>query len=186
MFNDMMLEMNAEECLDHTYDAFLADTGNTEWGDPTLFTWRPWLWQTCTEFGWYQTTNQVKYIILHSKESKNISTNHLPSLSTSSNNYCLQSFFLLLKVFNISRRPRSMAHLCHWSSLSNGVLMPLDQNMTMTCLRELWPTPTLSTEDSSPVSQMSSLFMEVLIPGTPWVFWRICLLRLPPSTSQVT
>ena len=21
---------------------------------------RPWLWQTCTEFGWYQTTNQVR------------------------------------------------------------------------------------------------------------------------------
>merc|ERR1712107_609096 len=58
MGNDMMLEMNAEECLDHTYDAFLADTGNTEWGDLTLITWRPWLWQTCTEFGWYQTTNQ--------------------------------------------------------------------------------------------------------------------------------
>ena len=68
VFNDMMLEMNAEECLDHTYDAFLADTGNTEWGDPTLFTWRPWLWQTCTEFGWYQTTNQVKENIFHSFE----------------------------------------------------------------------------------------------------------------------
>ena len=23
------------------------------------FVWRPWLWQTCTEFGWYQTTNQA-------------------------------------------------------------------------------------------------------------------------------
>ena len=59
VFNDMMLEMYEEECLEHTYAAFLADTGNTQWGDPTVFTWRPWLWQTCTEFGWYQTTNQV-------------------------------------------------------------------------------------------------------------------------------
>ena len=24
------------------------------------FVWRPWLWQTCTEFGWYQTTNQAE------------------------------------------------------------------------------------------------------------------------------
>ena len=28
------------------------------------FVWRPWLWQTCTEFGWYQTTNQAIMIIL--------------------------------------------------------------------------------------------------------------------------
>ena len=24
--------------------------------------WRPWLWQTCTEFGWYQTTNQAQQL----------------------------------------------------------------------------------------------------------------------------
>jgi len=56
--NDMMLEMNGEECLDHTYATFLADITQTEWATDGSFVWRPWLWQTCTEFGWYQTTNQ--------------------------------------------------------------------------------------------------------------------------------
>ena len=27
VFNDMMLEMNGEECLDHTYDTFLQVSG---------------------------------------------------------------------------------------------------------------------------------------------------------------
>ena len=58
--NDMMLEMNGEECLDHTYATFLADITQTEWATDGSFVWRPWLWQTCTEFGWYQTTNQVQ------------------------------------------------------------------------------------------------------------------------------
>ena len=57
--NDLMLEMNAMECLDHTYQTFLDDISETQWGDDVSFVWRPWLWQTCTEFGWYQTTNQV-------------------------------------------------------------------------------------------------------------------------------
>ena len=61
VFNDLMLEMYyEEECLEHTYDAFLAEAGNTEWGKPNIdLIERPWRWQTCTEFGWYQTTNQV-------------------------------------------------------------------------------------------------------------------------------
>ena len=76
VFNDMMLEMNGEECLDHTYDTFLQvsgavhtcnicdpdlqDIASTAWNGPEVsFVFRPWLWQTCTEFGWYQTTNQV-------------------------------------------------------------------------------------------------------------------------------
>ena len=60
--NDIMLEMNGIECLDHTYQTFLDDVQTTEWvgeGGDVSFVWRPWLWQTCTEFGWYQTTNQV-------------------------------------------------------------------------------------------------------------------------------
>ena len=77
VFNDMMLEMNGEECLDHTYDTFLQvsgalhacntchsnlqDIATTAWNGPDVsFVFRPWLWQTCTEFGWYQTTNQVR------------------------------------------------------------------------------------------------------------------------------
>ena len=35
--NDMMLEMNAEECLDHTYATFLADITTTEWATDGSF-----------------------------------------------------------------------------------------------------------------------------------------------------
>ena len=39
----------------------LQDIATTAWNGPEVsFVFRPWLWQTCTEFGWYQTTNQVR------------------------------------------------------------------------------------------------------------------------------
>jgi len=55
--NDIMLESNQEECLDHTYASFLAMLTDTTWVGGGVG-WRQWIWQTCTEFGWYQTTNQ--------------------------------------------------------------------------------------------------------------------------------
>ena len=38
------------------------DVGEENWGEDVSFVWRPWLWQTCTEFGWYQTTNQAEQL----------------------------------------------------------------------------------------------------------------------------
>ena len=61
--NDIMLEMSGEECVDHTYQAFLQDLTNINWTAGGIG-WRQWTWQTCTEFGWYQTTNQVIIIII--------------------------------------------------------------------------------------------------------------------------
>jgi len=55
--NEIMLEMSGEECVDHTYQAFLQDLTNINWTAGGVG-WRQWTWQTCTEFGWYQTTNQ--------------------------------------------------------------------------------------------------------------------------------
>jgi len=45
------------ECLDHEFSSFLALLTNTDWTGAGVG-WRQWTWQTCTEFGWYQTTNQ--------------------------------------------------------------------------------------------------------------------------------
>jgi len=53
--NEIML--GGEKCADHTYQSFLADLTNTQWTSSGIG-WRQWTWQTCTEFGWYQTTNQ--------------------------------------------------------------------------------------------------------------------------------
>merc|ERR1719435_109697 len=55
--NDVMLGSDADTCLDHTYASFLAQLSETSWSGEGVG-WRPWIWQTCTEFGWYQTTNQ--------------------------------------------------------------------------------------------------------------------------------
>merc|ERR1719264_568521 len=52
----MMLGESGEECLDHTYETFIAQLKDINCRGS--FCWRPWIWQTCTEFGWYQTTNQ--------------------------------------------------------------------------------------------------------------------------------
>jgi hypothetical protein len=42
-------------CLDHTYETFLAQLTDTTCRGS--FCWRPWIWQTCTEFGWYQVAS---------------------------------------------------------------------------------------------------------------------------------
>ena len=54
--NEIMMEMSGEECVDHTYNTFLQDLTNTNWTAGGIG-WRQWTWQTCTEFGWYQSSD---------------------------------------------------------------------------------------------------------------------------------
>merc|ERR1719370_750557 len=62
--NDVMLDSDADTCLDHTYASFLAQLSETSWSGEGVG-WRQWIWQTCTEFGWYQTTNQESGVYGH-------------------------------------------------------------------------------------------------------------------------
>merc|ERR1719369_2576109 len=62
--NDIMLSLNQEECVDHTYNSFLSLLTDTTWVGGGVG-WRQWIWQTCTEFGWYQTTNQESGVYGH-------------------------------------------------------------------------------------------------------------------------
>merc|ERR1712002_205565 len=55
--NTLMLSEGGYGCLDHTYDSFLSMITDISWSGGGVG-WRQWIWQTCTEFGWYQTTNQ--------------------------------------------------------------------------------------------------------------------------------
>jgi len=55
--NSETLADNGEECLDHEYASFLALLTDSSWSGGYIG-WRQWIWQTCTEFGWYQTSNQ--------------------------------------------------------------------------------------------------------------------------------
>merc|ERR1711962_718096 len=55
--NSMMLEEAGEPCIMHDYDSFLNIISDIYWSGHGVG-YRQWIWQTCTEFGWYQTTNQ--------------------------------------------------------------------------------------------------------------------------------
>jgi len=55
--NSKMLEEAGEPCIQHDYDSFLNIISDIHWSGHGVG-YRQWIWQTCTEFGWYQTTNQ--------------------------------------------------------------------------------------------------------------------------------
>lgn len=55
--NSVSLANDGEECLDHEFSSFLSQLTNTTFNSNGVG-WRQWTWQTCTEFGWYQTSNQ--------------------------------------------------------------------------------------------------------------------------------
>jgi hypothetical protein len=58
VLNTKYLESNGEECLNNDYTSFLAVLTETSWSNTGGIGMRQWIWQTCTEFGWYQTSNQ--------------------------------------------------------------------------------------------------------------------------------
>ncbi|XP_063697854.1 thymus-specific serine protease-like [Culicoides brevitarsis] len=41
------------KCFSHEYSAFVNNLRQTKWNDDAM---RQWMYQTCTEFGWYQTS----------------------------------------------------------------------------------------------------------------------------------
>jgi len=55
--NSFYLPLAGMECLDYTYQSFLDMLGNSEY-DSDGVGYRQWIYQTCTEFGWYQSSDQ--------------------------------------------------------------------------------------------------------------------------------
>ncbi|KAL2096293.1 hypothetical protein ACEWY4_008441 [Coilia grayii] len=53
----LMLHTLSQRCLDPRYSAFLHDITNTSWSGPGPAAGRQWVYQTCTEFGFYQSTD---------------------------------------------------------------------------------------------------------------------------------
>ncbi|XP_069178530.1 putative serine protease K12H4.7 [Procambarus clarkii] len=56
--NAMMLDVYEEECLDHTYDSMINELRATSWENNTSGG-RTWTYQTCTEFGFYQSSDSL-------------------------------------------------------------------------------------------------------------------------------
>jgi len=58
--NDLALEMSGEKCLEHTYKSQLTELQEVNWDTPAAKGGRQWTYQTCTEFGWYQSSESKK------------------------------------------------------------------------------------------------------------------------------
>jgi len=52
--NELGLKMSGEKCLDHTYKSMLSDLQDIRWEKADGG--RQWTYQTCTEFGWFQSS----------------------------------------------------------------------------------------------------------------------------------
>lgn len=57
--NDLLLKTSNEKCLDYKYDKMVEEMKNTSLSSSVSSGGRQWTYQTCTEFGFYQTSNTV-------------------------------------------------------------------------------------------------------------------------------
>lgn len=55
--NRLLLQQQNQTCLDYRYDNMIAQMTNTSWHAETAEGGRQWTYQTCTEFGFYQTSD---------------------------------------------------------------------------------------------------------------------------------
>ncbi|KAK3095371.1 hypothetical protein FSP39_013868 [Pinctada imbricata] len=54
--NDLMLQTYSEKCLDNSYTNMIQDLKNVSWEGSASEGGRQWTYQTCTEFGFFQTS----------------------------------------------------------------------------------------------------------------------------------
>lgn len=60
--NRILLDESKEKCLDYKYDKMLDDMKNISWSSKVAEGSRQWTYQTCTEFGFYQTSDNKSLI----------------------------------------------------------------------------------------------------------------------------
>ncbi|XP_045784697.1 putative serine protease K12H4.7 [Maniola jurtina] len=56
-FNSIVLEESDETCLDYDYSKLINGLRNVSWSSEQAEGGRQWMYQTCTEFGFYQTSS---------------------------------------------------------------------------------------------------------------------------------
>ncbi|KAJ9590370.1 hypothetical protein L9F63_016607 [Diploptera punctata] len=54
---NMILEQSGVMCLDYKYDSLISDLSEVDWESDYAEGARQWFYQTCTEFGFYQTSS---------------------------------------------------------------------------------------------------------------------------------
>lgn len=60
--NNMMLKTYSQACLDSSYDDYVSAMKKKTWQSAAAEGGRQWLYQTCTEFGFYQTTDSKEQV----------------------------------------------------------------------------------------------------------------------------
>ena len=59
--NTFMLKAFDQDCLDYNYDQMINELASTSWKSSAGLGGRQWTYQTCTEFGWYQSSDQENH-----------------------------------------------------------------------------------------------------------------------------
>lgn len=57
--NELILKTYQEKCLDYSYKEMISELKQTSWSSSAGIGGRQWLYQTCTEFGFYQTSDST-------------------------------------------------------------------------------------------------------------------------------
>ncbi|XP_023237167.1 putative serine protease F56F10.1 [Centruroides sculpturatus] len=55
--NSLILDVNSEKCLDFKYNDFIRDMSSISWNDSAAEGGRQWTYQTCVEFGFFQSSD---------------------------------------------------------------------------------------------------------------------------------
>jgi hypothetical protein len=55
--NDLILETYSQKCLDASYSSFINQMQQTSWNESAAVGGRQWTYQTCVEFGFFQSTD---------------------------------------------------------------------------------------------------------------------------------
>ncbi|XP_052862481.1 putative serine protease F56F10.1 [Anopheles cruzii] len=60
--NRLLLAQGNQSCLDYVYEKSVRQMQNTSWESDVASGARQWTYQTCTEFGFYQTSDNSSYV----------------------------------------------------------------------------------------------------------------------------
>lgn len=60
--NSLILASEKEPCLDYKYDKMIIEVRNVSWDSEAASGNRQWTYQTCTEFGFYQTSDDERFL----------------------------------------------------------------------------------------------------------------------------
>uniref|UniRef100_A0A182JL22 Uncharacterized protein n=1 Tax=Anopheles atroparvus TaxID=41427 RepID=A0A182JL22_ANOAO len=60
--NRMLLQQGNQSCLDYVYDKTIRQMQNVSWESEVASGGRQWTYQTCNEFGFYQTSNDANAV----------------------------------------------------------------------------------------------------------------------------